>query len=107
MAGNVHFKEDPQKIANAASQLRQYRNSFSDVLSSMKTKAAGLKSYWKSDGADEYQKKATELNARGQELVAAFDELVQKLQQASGIYTAGEQAAKTASQGLPTSGVFR
>jgi WXG100 family type VII secretion target len=107
MAGNTYFKEDPQQIAAVASRLQQQRSSFASGLSAIKNKANGLKSYWKSDGADEYQKKAAELDAGGQQIAAALDEFVKKLQQASGIYTTGEQAAKTAAQGLPTSGVFR
>jgi WXG100 family type VII secretion target len=104
---SVQFREDPQKIAEVASLLLQQRNSFSGSLSSINTKARGLKSYWRSDGSDEYQKKAAELDARGAELTAALDELIKKLQQASGVYTAGEKTAETASQGLPTSGVLR
>jgi WXG100 family type VII secretion target len=107
MNANVHFKEDPQKIAAVASLLQTQRNSFSGALSAINTKAEGLRPYWKSDGAEEYRKKQTDLNGRGQELVKMLDDFVKKLQQASGIYTSGEQAAKSAAQSLPTDGVFR
>jgi WXG100 family type VII secretion target len=108
MDANVHFiKEDPQKIAAVASLLQTQRNNFSSSLSAINTKAAGLRQYWKSDGAEEYRKKQTDLNGRGQDLVKVLDDLVKKLQQASGIYTSGEQTAKAAAQSLPTDGVFR
>ena len=107
MADNVYFKEDPQQIANTAALIQRERGSFSDSLSGMKTKALGMKSYWKSDSADEYQKNAAALDLRGQDLIMMFNDLVGKLQQASGIYTTAESTAKNASQGLPTDGVFR
>ncbi|MDR2664765.1 MAG: WXG100 family type VII secretion target [Oscillospiraceae bacterium] len=107
MSANVHFKEDPQKIAAVASLIQTQRNGFSSALSAINTKATGLRSYWKSDSAEEYSKKQTDLNGRGQELVKILDDFVKKLQQTSGIYTSGEQTAKTAAQSLPTDGVFR
>ena len=107
MADSVYFKEDPQQIANVATLVQQERNKFSSCLSGMKSKANSLKSFWKSVSADEYQKKVTDLDAKGQELVIMLDDVVKKLQEASGIYTVAESAATNAAQGLPTDGVFR
>ena len=107
MATSVFFKEDPQQIANVAAILQQERGKYSGNLSGMKSKAQSLKAHWKSDSADEYQKRAAELDSQGLEIVKMLDEFIKKLQQASGIYTTAESAAKSAAQGLPTDGVFR
>ena len=107
MSSNVYFKEDPQQIANVAALLQQERGKYSGNLSGMKTKALSLKTYWKSDSSEEYQKKALELDAQGQDLMKMLDEFGKKLQEASGIYTVAESNAKSAAQGLPTDGVFR
>jgi len=107
MADSVYFREDPRQIANVASILQRERNSFSANLAGMKTKATGMKSFWKSDSADRYQKKASELDAKGQELIIALDGFVKSLQRASGIYETAENTAVRASQGLPTDGVYR
>jgi WXG100 family type VII secretion target len=104
---NVYFKEDPQKIAAAASLLLQQKNDITSGLSSIKTRSDRLKSFWESDGSVEYQRKAAQLDSSGKDIVNALDELIKKLQQVSGIYVSGEQAAKTAAQSLPTDGVFR
>lgn len=107
MPDSVYFKEDPRQIANVASILQKERNSFSSNLADMKTKAGGMKSFWKSDSADEYQKKATELDTKGQELISALDGFVRNLQKASGIYETAENTAVLAAEGLPTDGVYR
>ena len=107
MSSSVYFKEDPRQIANTAATIQQERNNFSTNLAGMKSKAISMRSYWKSGSADEYQKKATELDTQGQELIKALDEFIRKLQQASGIYNTAENTATQASQGLPTDGVYR
>ena len=107
MDSSVYFKEDPQQIANIATLLQQERGKYSGAVSGMKSKALSLKSYWKSNSADEYQKRAAELDIQGQDLLKMLDEFVKKLQQACGIYTTAESAATGAAQGLPTDGVFR
>ena len=107
MASNVYFKEDPQQIASVASLLQQECSKFRTNLSGMKTKALSLKAYWKSDSSDEYQKDAKDLDDKGQDLAKMLDEFINKLQQASGIYTVAESNATSAAQGLPTDGVYR
>jgi len=107
MAESVYFKDDPQQIANIASILQRERNNFNNNLTGMKTKANGMRSCWKSKGADEYQKKAAELDAQGQELLKVLDEFVGKLKQAGGIYETAENRATRAAEGLPTDGVYR
>jgi len=107
MAESVYFKEDPRQILNTASALQRERNNLSADLTGMKTKATGMKAYWKSKSADEYQKKAAELDLQGQELIKVLDEFIRKLQQASGIYEAAEATATRAAEGLPTDGVYR
>ena len=107
MASSVFFKEDPGQIANVAVLLQQECGKFKTNLSGMKSKAQSLKSNWKSDSSDGYQKFAKELDDDGQEHIKMLDEFVNKLQQASGIYTTAESTAANASQGLPTDGVFR
>jgi WXG100 family type VII secretion target len=104
---SVFFREDPQKIAYAADRLRQLRNSFSGRLSSLKERSDGLEACWRGGGADEYRRKAARLDLCGRELVEVMDGFAGKLQLAGGIYSTGEQEAKTATQGLPTAGIYR
>jgi len=107
MPNSVSFKEDPRQIANVAAILQRERSNLAASLSGVKTKATGMKTYWKSDCADEYQKKVSGIDSHGQELIKAIDGFIGKLQQASGIYQTAENAATRASAGLPTDGVYR
>jgi WXG100 family type VII secretion target len=105
---NVSFKEDPQQIADTATRLRDKHGSVTESLGDMMEKIKiTIRQCWKSDSSDEYQRKAAELDASGQELLGVLKELIEKLEKASGIYTVAESDATKTAEGLPTEGVFR
>jgi uncharacterized protein YukE len=90
-----------------AIRLQQQRNAFSTNLDAMRNRANSLKSHWESAGAEAYHCKIENMYAQGRYLADVLDDFVRKLQEASGIYTAGEQTAKTAAEALPTESMYR
>jgi uncharacterized protein YukE len=77
------------------------------LMDQAKNYVASLTGVWKSEASDEYQGRFKQIYDDIDNMLAIISEYISDLIDAAQLYTTAEKAAKTATEGLPTDGVFR
>ena len=105
--GNYFIKFDPAVLLAASADLDRHYQNYKDCVSEIKVKTDALRVGWKGECAAEYADAIGGLEVQGVKFAEKLRLFGKSLADSSGIYKAGESAAKQKAEGLPTKGVFR
>jgi uncharacterized protein YukE len=99
---------NPERITEVASDIQNMHSELMQYISAIRQATSSLRHNWSSDSrAENYYNRASDLDARGDELSRIIRTFCDNLNQASGLYKTGESDVKQGVQQLPTEGVFR
>jgi len=104
---NITLKVRPEVLVAKANELDAEKATVSAIMEEAKTKMSSLTSVWRSSASDEYQMRFRQVHSDIDGMLATVTEYVRSLTEAAGLYTNMERTATDASQGLPTSGIFK
>ena len=104
---NITLNVRPEVLVAKANELDAEKASVGAVMEEAKTKMASLTGVWRSASSDEYQMRFRQVHSDIDGMLATVTEYVRDLTESASLYTTMERAAVDASQGLPTSGVFK
>jgi len=108
MSESIFIKFNPERIAEVASDMQKLHSEFMQNITAIRQTSSSLRHSWSSDNrADNCFNRAAELDVKGEELARILRTFCDNLNQASGVYRAGESDVKQGVQQLPTEGVFR
>jgi WXG100 family type VII secretion target len=108
MTEPVFIKFSPAQITEVASLITAQREALTQNIAAIHQRVNALRQTWNSDRrADNYFNGSMQQNRKGEELANTLKSLGNSLNQAAGVYNAGETDVKKEVQKLPTEGVFR
>ena len=103
---NITLNVRPDVMVAKANELDAEKGTVSAIMEEAKSKMASLTGVWRSSASDEYQARFRQVHSDIDGMLATVTEYVRSLTEAAGIYRTAEQAAKSASEGLQTGGIF-
>ena len=104
---NITLNVRPEVLVAKANELDAEKASVGAIMEDAKSKMASLTGVWRSSASDEYQTRFRQVHSDIDGMLATVTEYVRDLAESASLYTNAERAATDASQGLPTSGVFK
>jgi WXG100 family type VII secretion target len=103
---SITLNVKPQVLVAKAGELSAEKSTVNGLMEEAKAKMAALTGTWRSAASDEYQTRFRQVHSDIEGMLAVMSEYIHNLTEAANLYTAGEQAATSTTQGLPTSGIF-
>lgn len=108
MAQNIILNVSPDTLITKAGEMEAQRANLANLLEEAKTDINTLvtQEIWVSDASSAYQNKFNASYEELTEILKVVQEYAADLNKAAEFYQQGEQAAESAAEGLPTSGIF-
>ena len=108
MAQNIILNVTPDTLIAKAEEMETQRAVLAGLLEEAKNDINGLatQEIWVSDASSTYQSKFNASYDELTEILKVVQEYTADLNKAAEFYQQGEQAAQSAAEGLPTSGIF-
>jgi WXG100 family type VII secretion target len=103
---DVILNVKPDVLVAKAGEITSEKGTVMGLMDEAKSNIASLAGTWKSEAADEFQRRFKELYADIDALLAILTEYISDLTEAADIYKNAETAAKSAAEGLPTAGIM-
>jgi WXG100 family type VII secretion target len=103
---DITLNVKPDVLVSKAGEMSSEKSTIEGLMDEAKNAVTSLTGSWKSEAAEEYQSRFRQLYDDIDALLAILAEHISDLTEAAEIYTNAEAAAKSAIEGLPTSGVI-
>ena len=104
---DIYLKVEPQVLISKAGELGAEKNHIMGLMDQTKSYMTALTGTWKSEASEVFQKQFRQTYADIDNIVAVITEYIEDLNDSAGLYINAENAAKSASEGLPVNAVFR
>jgi WXG100 family type VII secretion target len=104
---DITLRVKPEVLSAKADEMDNQKSQIIQLMDQAKQEITSLPGTWKSAAADEFQNRFKQIYDDIDNMLAVAAEHISDIKEAAQIYTAAEQAAKTAAEGLPTDGVTR
>lgn len=104
---DITLKVQPDVLLAKSGELSTEKNAVISLMDQAKSEINSLTGVWKSEASDEYQGRFKQVYDDIDNMLAIVSEYISDLNEVANVYTTAEKAAKSASEGLPTDGVFR
>lgn len=101
------LKVQPNVLISKASEMATQKNTISSIMEQCKNEINSLQAAWKSEAADAYRAKFNGVYDDIDNMILIVDSYIKTVNDLANIYEQAEKKAATASEGLPTDGVFK
>ena len=104
---DIFLKVEPQVLISKAGELNSEKGHIQGLMEQTKNYITSLTGAWKSEASDVFQRQFKQTYTDIDNIIAVITEYIEDLNESANLYINAENAAKSASEGLPTTSVFR